>query len=121
MKHDYDKPALQSSLFVSKYNLHMLRLDLLMQTDGLGRTRSISGDTSTQEIRYWLDGLTKSTSEENGALTQFDYDTRGRLLSVAAPAISGVSSTTNYAYLVDSLLDTVTDPAGLRSSGVTLL
>ena len=65
---------------------------------------------------YFVSPNVISTTTRDVTIGASSDDTRGKLLSVAAPAISGLSSTTNYAYLVDSLLDTVTDPAGRITS-----
>lgn len=86
------------------------------QLDQFGRVTKVSGNTPTVNAAYWLDGQTKSTTDELGRVTDFNYDNRGRLTSaVAPPPVAGGSrSTTSYFYNVgnDNLVDSISDPLG---------
>jgi len=81
-----------------------------VQADSLGRPVATWGDTPAETVRYWLDGTVRADMQMNGALQQLDYDARGRLTSATAPAVSGNGFTTSYAYTIDGLLSSITDP-----------
>ncbi len=89
-----------------------------VQTDSLGRTVAISGDTPTQRFLYWTDGQIRTVIDELNRRTELDYDDRGRLTTIAAPRpnTSTTASVTSYQYTVDSLLSSVTDPLGRVTS-----
>lgn len=89
------------------------------QLDSLGRSRSVSGTAvPAKELRYWTDGGLKTAADERGNVTDFEYDTRGRLTSVTTPApqAGAVRSVTSYQYTVDSLPSSVIDPLGRVTS-----
>lgn len=82
------------------------------QLDSVGRVVEVTGDTPNHSIAYWTDGVLKSVTDELGRTTDYDYDRRSRLISIAAPAPSvGVArSTYGYLYSIDSLLTKTVDP-----------
>ncbi len=81
-----------------------------VQADALGRPVATRGDTVSQSVRYWTDGTVRSSMQMDGTFSQLDYDARGRLISAKAPAISSTAAVTSYAYSVDGLLNSITDP-----------
>ena len=89
---------------------------LVTQYDQLGRVINVSGDTPSSSNAYWLDGLAKSSTDQLGRTTDFNYDNRGRLTSILAPppAAGSLRSTTSYLYNVgnDDLVDSISDPLG---------
>ena len=78
----------------------------------LGRVVDVSGATPRQSISYWTDGLLKSVKDELSRTTDYNYDQRGRLLTVTAPPniVGGSRAVTSYQYTLDSLVNKVIDP-----------
>jgi YD repeat-containing protein len=85
----------------------------IASTDMLGRVTGIYGTASpSSTYDYWLDGATKTSFNGNGQATDYNYDQRGRLITINSPAPTsgGARPTTTLTYSIDSLLSSVLDP-----------
>ena len=88
-----------------------------VRTDFRGNTLSMAGDSVSQYTSYWADGLIRSSSDDFGNATDYEYNNSGMLQRVLQPAttVGGIDRpSTQLEYRSDGLLSSVTDPLGRK-------
>jgi YD repeat-containing protein len=80
--------------------------DLTSVTNGLGHAATYANYTAL--------GLPGRTTSSNGAVSNFTYDARGRVLT-ASDVVGGVAQTTIFTYDPAGRLETVTMPDGQQT------
>jgi YD repeat-containing protein len=101
------------------------RVQTVSQSDGTKLTFAYDGSNRVYTITDALNNVTtfaydttnrKTSVAANGQTTVYTYDANGQLLSVAAPAVNGVTPTTQFAYNAQGKAVSTTDPDGRITS-----